>query len=156
MMIGWHTDQWTGFTGGILPSWEGVLRIYENTIKFHFGLLIWWRWWRNLVPLFERTKINLNITSFGLAEVGFLFCAPTHGYWIRSASLSCTLGHVGLNINRHCWTPLEAYKYKWLRSSFGHNNINHILLFYLIWFNILAKEKVIWRSEVSDPRLAQN
>ena len=58
------------WTDGVLPSWEGVLKL-ETRAKFHFGWFIWWRWYFCLIPLSKRCKIDLNIILFGWAEVGF-------------------------------------------------------------------------------------
>ena len=58
-----------GLAGGILPSWEGVLKLATRA-KLHLGQLIWWRWYFCWIPLSERCKIDLKIL-FGWAEVGF-------------------------------------------------------------------------------------
>ena len=66
--MAWWLLTTVGLAGGILPSWEGVLKLATRA-KFHLGTAHLMEMMIALNSSFREDKINLNINKFGQGKV---------------------------------------------------------------------------------------
>jgi len=117
------------FVQPVVKKFDSMLKL-ATMAKFHFGQLIWWKWWFHWIPLFKRTKIDLKIIKFGQAKMCFWIYAHTCKL-SRSATPSCRL----MKSKRHVTSPpTTCINISGLQPHLAPHSLTYYSLSFSHWF----------------------